>query len=422
MITYVGHPQKNSFPNKYKKNKKTRKISNPLFSSLTRTQKGSSKRLTNMEDIEGISTSQSGDQRRVLVLNTGGTASMKYGEDGSLDTVPGYLTERIRGLEELSEPGMPLVEVHEYEPLIDSSHMEPSVWVRLAADIEKHYFDYDGFVIVMGTDTMAFAASALSFLLENLGKTVIFTGSQIPLCMPYTDCRRNVLVSIILAANGDYPEVCLFFSDKLFRGCRATKINSFGLEAFGSPNYPPLTTLATGAAPSRGLSLPQPRSRFRAQKVMATGIIVIKLIPGFDDAGMHALIESANNLLAVIIEVYGSGGAPYQKPGMQQFVSRAMQHGVLVIAKSQCMTGSVLPQLYAANSTTAVASAGDMTSEALVAKLAYLFAKLQSNPPLSKHHLSQKVSSLLSTSLRGEISPAESYSKRILAVPKASKL
>ena len=376
-----------------------------------------------MEDLENINTAISGEQRRVLVLNTGGTASMKYGEDGTLDTVPGYLSERIRGLEELSEPGMPEVEVHEYEPLIDSSHMEPSVWVRLASDVEKHYYDYDGFVIVMGTDTMAYAASALCFLLENLGKTVIVTGSQIPLCMPYTDCRRNVLVSIILAANGDFPEVCLFFSDKLFRGCRATKINSFGLEAFNSPNYPPLATLATGAAPNNGLTLPQPRARFRAQKLLATGIIVIKLIPGFDDTGMHAMIENpTNSLLAVILEVYGSGGAPYQKTGMQQFVSRATQNGILVIAKSQCMTGSVLPQLYAANSTNAVASAGDMTTEAVVAKLAYLFAKLQSNPPLSKHHLSQKVSSLLSTSLRGEISPAESYSKRILAAPKVSKL
>ena len=224
------------------------------------------------EDLGNMSKYfHSGQKRKVLVINTGGTASMKHGPDG-LDTVPGYLSERVQNLEELSEPGMPDVTVTEYAPLIDSSHMEPKTWIALAADIEEHYYEYDGFVIVMGTDTMAYASSALSFMLEDLNKCVIFTGSQIPLCQPYTDCRRNVLVSIILAANGDFCEVCLFFSDTLLRANRAVKVNSFGLDAYASPNCEPLATLATGMRINDTLKLPPSRNRFRAHKHLATGI------------------------------------------------------------------------------------------------------------------------------------------------------
>eukprot|EP01059_Diplonema_ambulator_P008575 TRINITY_DN18238_c0_g1_i2.p1 TRINITY_DN18238_c0_g1~~TRINITY_DN18238_c0_g1_i2.p1 ORF type:complete len:378 (+),score=133.07 TRINITY_DN18238_c0_g1_i2:47-1180(+) len=366
-------------------------------------------------DLLGVmkGTMENIDKKKVLVINTGGTASMKRGEDGRLDTVPGYLSERIAGLEELAEPGMPEVSIKEYVPLIDSSHMEPATWLKLAKDIEANYYEYDGFVVVMGTDTMAYAASAVSFLLENLGKTVIFTGSQIPLSQPYTDCRRNVLVSIILAGNGHFPEVCLFFSDRLLRACRATKVNSFGLDAFVSPNCNPLMTLATGMRNSEH-GLPQPRSRFRVHDELATGVVAVKLIPGYDDLALLSIVNTAeeSNLKAIVLEVYGSGGAPYQKPGLRKLVEMANEHGILVVAKSQCLIGSVLPDMYAANVSNGVASAGDMTAEALVTKLAYLFAKLKN---YDRETACKKVKELLLTSLRGEVSPPETYTQQLLA-------
>eukprot|EP00659_Diplonema_papillatum_P015688 gene15688-23948_t len=351
-------------------------------------------------------------RRKVLVINTGGTASMKHREDGMLDTVPGYLSERIACLEELGEPGMPEVAIKEYTPLIDSSHMEPDTWIKIASDIEENYEENDGFVVVMGTDTLSYAASACSFLLENLGKPVIFTGSQIPLCQPYTDCRRNILGSIILAGSGDYPEVCLFFGDKLMRACRTSKANSYNLDAFASPNLAPLATLATGIKINTAICLPQPKRRLRVQKELATGVTVIKLIPGYEDSGMHCFIKDVERLQAVVLEVYGSGGAPYHKPGLRMFVQTANERGVLVVAKSQCLTGSVLPSLYAANgSGSGVASAGDMTTEALVTKLAYLFARVKGH---SRHDVCRKVRDLLLVSLRGEVSPPEVYTQQIL--------
>eukprot|EP01064_Diplonema_japonicum_P009970 TRINITY_DN17359_c3_g1_i1.p1 TRINITY_DN17359_c3_g1~~TRINITY_DN17359_c3_g1_i1.p1 ORF type:complete len:383 (+),score=72.26 TRINITY_DN17359_c3_g1_i1:29-1150(+) len=356
--------------------------------------------------------------RKVLVINTGGTASMRQNEEGKLDTVPGYLSERIAGLEELTEPGMPLVSIKEYTPLIDSSHMEPDTWIMVAKDIEDNYYEYDGFVVVMGTDTMSYAASAMAFLLENLNKTVIFTGSQVPLCQPYTDCRRNILVSIILAGNGHFPEVCLFFSDRLLRACRSTKLNSFNLDAFESPNCLPLATLATGMRNAEH-GLHQPRQRFRVQKELATGVVVVKLIPGFDDKSIRFMVAADDsNLRAIVLEVYGSGGAPYQKEGLRELVATACEKGILVVAKSQCMTGSVLPDLYAANVSNNVASAGDMTTEALVAKLAYLFAKLACD----RYTACQKVRDLLLVPLRGEVSPVEMYNQKLLSREPVSSL
>ena len=360
---------------------------------------------------------QNEEKRKVLVINTGGTASMKRNADGLLDTLPGYLSERIRGLEELREPGMPEVTVKEYVPLIDSSHMEPKTWIQLAEDIEENYYEYDGFVIVMGTDTMAYASSALSFLLENLNKCVIFTGSQIPLCQPYTDCRRNILVSIILAANGDFCEVCLFFSDRLLRANRAVKVNSFGLDAFESPNCEPLATLACGMRINHTLALPQPKSRFRVHKHLATGIVCVKLLPGFDDIGLSNLVHSKNSdevpaIQAVVLEVYGSGGAPYHKKALVRLAEEANKSGILIVAKSQCLTGSVLPGLYAANAGATFASAGDMSTEALVTKLSYLFSKIRCP---SREELCQKVRDMLLVDLRGEVSPESHYSLAILS-------
>eukprot|EP01062_Namystynia_karyoxenos_P067640 TRINITY_DN61655_c0_g1_i1.p1 TRINITY_DN61655_c0_g1~~TRINITY_DN61655_c0_g1_i1.p1 ORF type:complete len:436 (+),score=137.40 TRINITY_DN61655_c0_g1_i1:79-1386(+) len=369
-------------------------------------------------------------QRRVLLINTGGTASMRIAADGSLQCVPGYLTQRIADLEELTEPGMPRVEIKEYTPMIDSSHMEPSHWSQIAADIERGYYDYDGFVVVMGTDTMAYAASALSFMMENLGKTIVFTGSMIPFCQPYSDCRRNLLVSIIMASNSEYPEVCLFFNDRLFRAVRATKVNAYGLDAFDSPNFPPLATLATGMAENAGLALAQPRSRFRVHRDLCTRIVVLRLVPGFSDGSLLSLLagEHAQLPLAVVLSVYGNGGCA-MKDGLLALTRQAGASGVLIVAATQCVRGAVLPSLYGSSNyieDLGIASAGDMTVEALVAKLGYIFSKLgvrsDQGPSTA---VAQRVRGLLPVSLRGEVSPTEVYSQKLLRqdhTPVAPKL
>lgn len=182
-------------------------------------------------------------KKKVLLIYTGGTMGMKSGDDGSLAPEAGYLTERIKEMPEMSSADMPDVKIKEYDHLIDSSMMGPDDWAKIASDIEEMYYQYDGFVVVMGTDTMAYAASALSFMLENLGKTVVFTGSQIPFFEVYNDARRNLIISILFAATSDFPEVCICFNDKILRGNRAVKVNSLSLDAFDSPNFPPLATI-----------------------------------------------------------------------------------------------------------------------------------------------------------------------------------
>jgi L-asparaginase len=158
---------------------------------------------------------------------------------------------------------MPQFTIIEYDKLLDSSCMTPEHWVQIATDIEANYLLYDGFVIIMGTDTMAYAASAISFLLENLAKPVIFTGSQIPIAEVYSDARRNLIVSCIFAASSSFNEVCIFFGEFLIRGNRSIKLNSMGLHAFTSPNYPPLATLGVHLEEHRELMLPIPRVPLR---------------------------------------------------------------------------------------------------------------------------------------------------------------
>lgn len=157
--------------------------------------------------------------------------------DGTLAPVPGYLTECIRELPEMHRQEMPIFTIKEYSPLLDSSNMGPADWANIATDIETNYLEYDGFVVIMGTDTMAYASSAMSFMLENLGKTVVFTGSQIPFCEVYNDARRNLIVSMIFAARSEVPEVCICFNDRLLRANRTVKISSSDLKVPSIVHY-----------------------------------------------------------------------------------------------------------------------------------------------------------------------------------------
>lgn len=174
-----------------------------------------------------------------------------------------FLTQYIEELPEFRHQEMPQYTIMEYNPLIDSSQMVPKDWVKIVTDIETNYLMYDGFVVIMGTDTMAYAASAVAFMLEHLAKPVIFTGAQIPIAEVYSDARRNLIVSVIFAGNCSFQEVCICFGDHLLRGTRTIKINTNGLHAFSSPNFPPLATLGVHLEEHTDLMLPIARSMLK---------------------------------------------------------------------------------------------------------------------------------------------------------------
>jgi L-asparaginase len=337
-------------------------------------------------------------KKRVLLLYTGGTMGMRLQENGSLAPEENYLTDRINTLPEMKRPEMPEYSIKEYSPLLDSSCMGPKDWIKIASDIEANYNDYDGFVVIMGTDTMAYAASAMSFMLENLGKTVVFTGSQIPFCEVYNDAQRNLIVSTIFAVTTDFPEVCICFDDKLLRANRTVKVNSVTLAAFDSPNIPPLASFGAFMNERKDAVLPFPRGPFTVHKQLDSKVLVLKLVPGFDDEAIHILVEHSNNLKAIVIEMYGTGNGP-SKDKFLDAIRLAKEKGVVVVAVSQCLTGGVSLDTYSMGKDfqeAGVVSGGDLTTEACTTKLAYLFGRLNDPVLVAKN---------LSISLRGEISP-----------------
>lgn len=352
-------------------------------------------------------TGRSDARKRVLIIYTGGTMGMKAQADGSLAPEAGFLTEEINKAPEMHRPEMPDYIIKEYNPLMDSSCMGPPDWSRIANDIGAEYLNFDGFVVIMGTDTMAYTASALSFMLENLGKTVVFTGSQIPFCEVYNDARRNLMVSIIFAVTDDFPEVCICFNDRLLRANRTVKVNSVGLNAFDSPNFPPLATLGAFIKERKELALPQPRGPFRVHSMLEAKVVVLKLVPGFDDECIHALIEHSKQLKAIVLEMYGTGNGPahHGKGSLVDAIERARAKQIVVVAVSQCIQGGVSLDVYSMGlefKKAGVVSGGDLTTEACTTKLAYLFGRGATHDTISQ---------LMRENLRGELTqaPADSF-------------
>jgi L-asparaginase len=335
----------------------------------------------------------------VLIIYTGGTIGMaKDPETGSL--LPVDFAQISSQVPELKRFGFNLKAIT-YDPPIDSSNMNPEVWIGLAELIEGNYDAYDGFVILHGTDTMAYSASALSFILENLSKPVIFTGSQLPIGTLRTDGKENLITAIEIAAaraNGLplVPEVCIYFENALYRGNRTHKNNAENFNAFTSDNYPPLAETGVYIKYNHNnIRKQEPGLKLHLQRHLDANIVILKIFPGITQAVVEQILKM-NSIRAVILETFGSGNAPSHKWFIDA-IREAVNRGKVVLNVTQCDAGTVEMERYETGvelEKAGVVSGFDSTTEAAVTKLMYLFGKYGN---------SEEVKKLLNKSLIGEI-------------------
>ena len=332
--------------------------------------------------------------KKILMIYTGGTIGM-------MNTPAGYAPRKeafhalLNQLPELRDPAMPRWDIVDMDPLLDSSNITVVEWNAIGALIADHYAAYDGFVILHGTDTMAYTASALSFMLRGNSKPVILTGSQIPLCEIRNDARDNIVTALLIAAGDQVHEVCLYFGGKLLRGNRAIKYSADDLIAFESPNYPPLAEVGIAIRYHRSALLPPCRGSFSLQPLENVPIGVIKVFPGIQFELFDSIMTQ--RLRGIVIETFGAGNIPGRADSLLPIIRKASENGTIIIVCSQCPHGAV--SLGAYETSSALRSAGavsgyDITTEAAVAKLYYLFSRGLSRDAIRRR---------MERSLRGEI-------------------
>ncbi|MCP1340081.1 asparaginase [Idiomarina sp. M1R2S28] len=332
-------------------------------------------------------------RKKIYVAYTGGTIGMKKSAQGYVP-VAGHLSWCVENMPEFFRDEMPEFTINEYSPLMDSSNMTPSDWVTIARDIEQNYDDYDGFVILHGTDTMAYTASALSFMLQNLSKPVIVTGSQIPLAALRSDGQTNLLNSLYVAANYPIPEVGLFFNNTLYRGNRSTKADANGFNAFASPNYPSLLEAGIQIQLNAG-ELSEPSNQpLKVIEMTPQPIGVVMLYPGISAEIIRNQLQQP--VKAMILQSYGVGNAP-QDEALLSSLKAGIDQGITILNCTQCFRGRVNMDGYATGNALAeigIVSGSDMTIEAALTKLHYL---------LSQDLSLSKMQKLLQKNLRGEL-------------------
>ncbi len=315
-------------------------------------------------------------KKRVYLIYTGGTIGMRPTAEGYVPA-PGYLQAQLAAMPELHAATMPAYDIHEYDPLLDSADMTPADWLKIAQDIAAHYENYDGFIVLHGTDTMAYTASALPFMLHGLAKPVILTGSQLPLWEVRNDARENLITVMQIAATYAIPEVCLYFGDKLLRGCRAVKVNAVGFDAFDSPNYPPLGTVGIHLDVHWQRILPPPApGPLTVQAIKAAHVGTLRLFPGLTPDFLANVLRPP--LQGLVLETYGVGNGPVSNRAFMAVLEEAIARGVVIVDCTQCLKGMVDLEGYVTGSALAkigVISGFDMTVEAALAKLFYLFSR-----------------------------------------------
>ncbi|NJY61991.1 asparaginase [Salinimicrobium sp. CDJ15-81-2] len=337
---------------------------------------------------------------KILLLYTGGTIGMvKDFETGALKAFNfDELLQNIPELKLLEHR----IDTVSFERPIDSSNMKPAFWLQIAEIIEEKYENYDGFVVLHGSDTMSYSASALSFMFENLSKPIIFTGSQLPIGDLRTDAKENLITSIQIAGLQKHgkpliTEVGLYFEYKLYRGNRTSKINAEHFQAFASPNYPPLVNSGVHLAVNdSALWRPPNKRKMKLHRGLNDEIVLIKIFPGINRSLLEYILNK-EGLQGVILETYGSGNAPTED-WFVNLLKNTISLGVVIVNVTQCIGGSVAMGQYETSTQLkkiGVVSGKDITTEAAVAKMMYLLAK----------DLSPKVfKTIFETSLRGEMS------------------
>lgn len=332
---------------------------------------------------------------KVLIVYTGGTIGMVQDENGSLKPFPmDHIYDLVPELKKCPYS----IDSCQMDNIIDSSNMTPSFWVELAEIIEQQYDKYDGFVILHGTDTMAYTASALSFMFKNLSKPIVLTGSQLPMGVLRTDGRENIICALEIASCREayIPEVCLFFENHLYRGNRSTKVSAENFDAFTSFNFPSLAKAGIKFSFKEHLFLPKPTAPLEVRKQFDRNIAVLKLFPGITPAVVESVLH-AKGVHGVIIETFGSGNAPTE-PWFINAIADAIQRGIVVLNVTQCKAGAVIMGQYEAScelSRIGVIGGNDITLEAAVTKMMYILGTYPNDPD----HVRQS----LQYSLRGEI-------------------
>lgn len=318
-------------------------------------------------------------RKKVCILYTGGTIGMVRTENGFAPR-KGTFKKELENIRDLSSPFMPAWDLIEFDPLLDSSNITYIQWNQIAEAIKSRYTDYDGFVVLHGTDTMAYSASALSFMLEDLDKPVVFTGSQIPLCELRSDGKDNLITSVMIAGEGVVREVSLYFSNTLLRGNRATKFSADRLVAFASPNYPELARAGIDITYNKSVIRDPAQAAKNNESVRITElkncrIGVIKVFPGIQFDLFSPIVRE--NLDGLILETFGTGNIPDYDDALLSLITEARSYGTIVLVCTQCPQGMVRLGAYAAGSALVKAGAAsgyDMTTEAAVAKLTYLLS------------------------------------------------